>query len=102
MLLPVTIVPRTVGAVGAIVTTGSTAAVNGIAMLNPARWGAAVSTSSSGYGAAPARFDDDDDMKRSVLFHSTEEEDAEPGSSLGNSAFLTVTPTPNLCSLFQT
>ncbi|KAF8513593.1 exocyst complex component Sec10-like protein [Hysterangium stoloniferum] len=37
LLLPVTIVPRTVNA---LVTTGSTAAVNGIAMLNPQRWGA--------------------------------------------------------------
>ncbi|KAF5365282.1 hypothetical protein D9758_005333 [Tetrapyrgos nigripes] len=42
LLLPVTIVPRTVNAVGgALVTgvvTGGTAAVQGIAMLNPARW----------------------------------------------------------------
>ncbi|GJJ14596.1 hypothetical protein Clacol_008862 [Clathrus columnatus] len=37
LLLPVTIVPRTVGA---FVTTGSNVAVNGIAMLNPQRWGA--------------------------------------------------------------
>ncbi len=35
LLMPVTIVPR---AVGALVTTGGTAAVNGIAMLNPQRW----------------------------------------------------------------
>jgi len=39
LLLPVTIVPRTVGAVGAALTTGGTAAVQGIAMLNPQRWG---------------------------------------------------------------
>ena len=38
LLLPVTIVPRTVGAVGAALTTGGTAAVQGIAMLNPQRW----------------------------------------------------------------
>lgn len=37
LLLPVTIVPRTVGA---LVTTGSSAAVSGISMLNPQRWGA--------------------------------------------------------------
>ncbi|KAI1790025.1 exocyst complex component Sec10-like protein [Ganoderma leucocontextum] len=37
LLLPVTIVPR---AVGAAITTGSTAAVQGIQMLNPQRWGA--------------------------------------------------------------
>ncbi|EMD37219.1 hypothetical protein CERSUDRAFT_115114 [Gelatoporia subvermispora B] len=41
LLLPVTIVPRTVGkAVGTAFTAGSTAAVQGIAMLNPQRWGA--------------------------------------------------------------
>ncbi|KAI0077568.1 hypothetical protein K474DRAFT_1595715 [Panus rudis PR-1116 ss-1] len=41
LLLPVTIVPRTVGkAVGAAFTTGSSAAVQGISMLNPQRWGA--------------------------------------------------------------
>lgn len=39
LLLPVTIVPRTVGAVGAALTTGGTAAVQGITMLNPQRWG---------------------------------------------------------------
>lgn len=42
LLLPVTIVPRTVGtvgaAVGAAITTGGTAAAQGIAMLNPQRW----------------------------------------------------------------
>lgn len=40
LLLPVTIVPRTVGAVGGVLMTGGTAAVQGIAMLNPQRWGA--------------------------------------------------------------
>lgn len=43
LLLPVTIVPRTVGnvgkAVGAAFNTGSNAAVQGISMLNPQRWG---------------------------------------------------------------
>ncbi|KAL4253675.1 Exocyst complex component Sec10-like protein [Abortiporus biennis] len=49
LLLPVTIVPRTVGkAVGAAFTTGSNAAVQGIAMLNPQRWGA-PSSSRNGY-----------------------------------------------------
>ena len=44
LLLPVTIVPRTTVAVGkafgAALTTGGNAAVQGIAMLNPQRWGA--------------------------------------------------------------
>ncbi|GLB38835.1 putative exocyst complex component Sec10 [Lyophyllum shimeji] len=39
LLLPVTIVPRTVGAVGGAIVSGGTAAAQGIAMLNPARWG---------------------------------------------------------------
>ncbi|KAG6863874.1 hypothetical protein C0991_002501 [Blastosporella zonata] len=39
LLLPVTIVPRTVGAVGGAIVSGGTAAVQGISMLNPARWG---------------------------------------------------------------
>jgi len=38
LLLPVTIVPRTVNAVGGAIITGGSAAVQGIAMLNPQRW----------------------------------------------------------------
>ena len=38
LLLPVTIVPKTVGAVSGALVTGGTAAVQGIAMLNPQRW----------------------------------------------------------------
>lgn len=34
-----TIVPRTVGVVGEALITGGSAAVQGIAMLNPQRWG---------------------------------------------------------------
>jgi recyclin-1 len=44
LLMPVTIVPRTVGA---LVTTGGTAAVNGIAMLNPQRWVGGQKTNSA-------------------------------------------------------
>ncbi|KAL1742582.1 exocyst complex component Sec10-like protein [Schizophyllum fasciatum] len=43
LLLPVTIVPRTMGAVGGALMTGGTAAVQGISMLNPQRWGGAQS-----------------------------------------------------------
>jgi recyclin-1 len=50
LLLPVTIVPRTVGAaVGAALTTGGTAAAQGIAMLNPQRWGGGVGQVGRGY-----------------------------------------------------
>ncbi|KAH8112433.1 exocyst complex component Sec10-like protein [Phellopilus nigrolimitatus] len=51
LLLPVTIVPRTVGAVGAALTTGGSAAVQGIAMLNPQRW-----VSQAGTGATSGRY----------------------------------------------
>jgi recyclin-1 len=72
LLLPVTIVPR---AVGTFVTTSSTAAVNGIAMLNPQRWGAQAT---SGYSAdfnknnAENLLDDGDDSPK---------EEQRPGNS---------------------
>lgn len=58
MLLPVTIVPRTVNTVGSLVATGGravatggsavgSAAVNGIAMLNPVRWVGSAGVSST-------------------------------------------------------
>jgi recyclin-1 len=49
LLLPVTIVPRTVGAVGAALTTSGNVAVQGIAMLNPQRWGG--SSNQNGYSS---------------------------------------------------
>lgn len=50
MLLPVTIVPRGVSAVGAMVQTGGSAAVQGISMLNPGRWIGTNGATSSGGG----------------------------------------------------
>ncbi|KAG7087379.1 hypothetical protein E1B28_013352 [Marasmius oreades] len=48
LLLPVTIVPRTVGAVGGAIVSGgkmvTEGTVQGIAMLNPIRWGAGAHT----------------------------------------------------------
>ncbi|KAJ3716502.1 exocyst complex component Sec10-like protein [Lentinula raphanica] len=53
LLLPVTIVPRTVGAVGGVLVSGGTAvggaAAQGIAMLNPQRWGGGTSNVHEGY-----------------------------------------------------
>lgn len=46
LLLPVTIVPR---AVGGVIMTGGNAAVQGIAMLNPQRWGGSASVPTNGY-----------------------------------------------------
>ncbi|KAG6828773.1 hypothetical protein H0H92_006796 [Tricholoma furcatifolium] len=48
LLLPVTIVPRTVGVVGGAIVSGGTAAAQGIAMLNPARWGGSSNGSATG------------------------------------------------------
>lgn len=50
MLLPVTIVPRSINAVGAIVQTGGNAAVQGISMLNPGRWIGASGSVGNGNG----------------------------------------------------
>lgn len=54
LLLPVTIVPRTTAAVGkafgAAWTTGGNAAVQGISMLNPQRWGATNGNNPNGKG----------------------------------------------------
>ncbi|KAH0583281.1 hypothetical protein H2248_011156 [Termitomyces sp. 'cryptogamus'] len=60
LLLPVTIVPRTVGAVSGAIVSGGTAAVQGIAMLNPTRWGGSAGgggkysggVSKTGWGAS--------------------------------------------------
>lgn len=53
LLLPVTIVPRTTVAMGkafgAALTTGGNAAVQGIAMLNPQRWGGSGALGRDGY-----------------------------------------------------
>ena len=68
LLLPVTIVPRTVGAVGAALTTGGNAAVQGIAMLNPQRWGG---SGSSGYSR------NFDDQNSRVPFQNVDEDEFE-------------------------
>jgi recyclin-1 len=73
LLLPVTIVPRTVGAVGAALTTGGTTAVQGIAMLNPQRWGGNMSsrysrhfdTDDGGDGLSESSVPDDPNEKES-------------------------------------
>jgi recyclin-1 len=51
LLMPVTIVPRAVGSVGNLVMEGGRGAVQGIGMLNPARWvsGGAGAGGAGGY-----------------------------------------------------
>ncbi|KAG6897148.1 hypothetical protein C0992_003806, partial [Termitomyces sp. T32_za158] len=55
LLLPVTIVPRTVGAVGGAIVSGGTAAVQGIAMLNPTRWVGGPSGGAGKYSGGVSR-----------------------------------------------
>ncbi|CAK5284347.1 unnamed protein product [Mycena citricolor] len=65
LLMPVTIVPR---AVGGALMTGGTAAVQGIAMLNPNRWGASAngSGSNNGYSAGIDLEKADQDEEKSL------------------------------------
>ncbi|KAL5514904.1 hypothetical protein ACEPAG_2220 [Sanghuangporus baumii] len=72
LLLPVTIVPRTVGAVGAALTTGGTAAVQGISMLNPQRW---VTQNSGNMGAEYSRNFDREDGQMVFELGDDEDED---------------------------
>lgn len=71
LLLPVTIVPRTVGAVGGALITGGSAAVQGISMLNPHRWAGSSSSSEPTGGSYSRNFDQDGAM----LFEADAEED---------------------------
>lgn len=73
LLLPVTIVPKTVGAVGAAAGAAGSAAVQGLQMLSPQRWaGNNATPTSSGYSQ---KFDAGD-----MLFEigGDEDEDDEP------------------------
>lgn len=105
LLLPVTIVPRTVGAVGGAIVAGGTAvggalvaggsavggaAVQGIGMLNPARWGGA-SNQEDGYtknfaNSGSLLADEDEPPVRKVL--------NEKQSSVSLSQFEALSPTP--------
>ena len=76
LLLPVTIVPRTVGAVGEALITSGSAAAQGIAMLNPQRWGGGGATGKNSYSTDlekggrmlfEAHEDDDDEVKQKIV-----------------------------------
>lgn len=84
LLLPVTIVPRTVGAVGAVLQTGGSAAVQGIAMLNPQRWvGSGLTNSNGGAGQGYSRkFGDDGEMIFEV--GADEDDDAEKAKEVSS------------------
>ncbi|RDB30695.1 Recyclin-1 [Hypsizygus marmoreus] len=96
LLLPVTIVPRTVGAVGEALMTGGSAAVQGIAMLNPVRWGggAAVRPSRGGVskdgwgvgggGGGGSVYRGADEKEGSTLFEVGQDEDEEDEKEKGS------------------
>ena len=74
LLLPVTIVPRTVGAVSEALITSGSAAAQGIAMLNPQRWGGGANGKNSystdlekdGRMLFEAEEDDEDEVNRKI------------------------------------
>ncbi|KAJ7163288.1 exocyst complex component Sec10-domain-containing protein [Mycena filopes] len=76
LLMPVTIVPR---AVGGALMTGGNAAVQGIAMLNPQRWGGGSGAVGNGYsrnlelekGTGTTLFEGDDDEDEKVGHKTT-------------------------------
>ncbi|KAF9029567.1 hypothetical protein BDZ89DRAFT_1065353 [Hymenopellis radicata] len=106
LLLPVTIVPRTVNAVGGAIITGGTAAAQGIAMLNPQRWVGNASAMGNGYskkleGDGEMLFDnadlDDDETlveKEKPQLDLDQADDAPPASatSISTSKSATITP----------
>ena len=79
LLMPVTIVPKTVGAVGSFVATSGTAAVQGIAMLNPQKWmtGGVIQTDRKkaldGYSRS---VENEEDTIGSALFTGDDEDDS--------------------------
>ncbi|KAG8999124.1 F-box protein: endocytic membrane traffic, recycling ReCYcling 1 [Tulasnella sp. JGI-2019a] len=127
LLLPVTIVPRTMGAVVGGARVGANAAVNGISMLNPQRWGSMSGAGAGGrppgpgYGVAgdqeyeggAALFelqDDDDDedkevgeqKRQSLSMHGNSSALARPSLSvpapISSTTSRTVSPTPEQLS----
>jgi hypothetical protein len=74
LLMPVTIVPR---AVGGALMTGGNAAVQGIAMLNPQRWGGGNS------GSVGNGYSRNLELEKGVsLFDGDDDEDEKPAPSL--------------------
>ncbi|TFK34682.1 f-box protein pof6 [Crucibulum laeve] len=86
LLLPVTIVPRTVGAVGGALMTGGSAAVQGISMLNPQRWGGGGTPSGGAIGYSKDLEKDNNMLFEAELDDGEEEEilDEKSGFEYGN------------------
>ncbi|KAJ7075859.1 exocyst complex component Sec10-like protein [Mycena belliarum] len=77
LLMPVTIVPR---AVGGVLMTGGNAAVQGIAMLNPQRWGGGSGAVGNGY----SRNLELEKGPGATLFDGDDEDDEKPRPSLSS------------------
>ncbi|KAL0958097.1 hypothetical protein HGRIS_000269 [Hohenbuehelia grisea] len=98
LLLPVTIVPRTVGAVGAVLTTGGSAAAQGIAMLNPQRWGGSAASNGNGYARQVGQLDKDGGM----LFEIGDDDDEGPNPSLSEKEHRQDSPSSSVSQLEAT
>jgi recyclin-1 len=81
LLLPVTIVPKTVGAMSGALVTGGTAAVQGIAMLNPQRW----SGSNLPASGSEVRYSRTLSGNVTTLYEEAEDNDAHKPSVASNS-----------------
>jgi recyclin-1 len=83
LLLPVTIVPRTTMAVGkafgAALTTGGTAAAQGISMLNPQRWGASALQRGGQTDVQSGYIDFEKGQDAAMVFDIGEDEDEDEG-----------------------
>ncbi|KAG8908302.1 F-box protein: endocytic membrane traffic, recycling ReCYcling 1 [Tulasnella sp. 403] len=77
LLLPVTIVPRTVGAVVEGARSGATAAATGISMLNPQRWGSMSGIGGAGKSEASAYGMAGDEYKGGAAIFEIGDEDEE-------------------------
>ncbi|KAI0342549.1 hypothetical protein BDW22DRAFT_1407606 [Trametopsis cervina] len=89
LLLPVTIVPRTTMAVGkafgAALTTGGTAAVQGISMLNPQRWGASgVQSVGQGDSSRSGYVDFEKGQHAAMVFDIGDDEDEDEMEEKGS------------------
>jgi recyclin-1 len=95
LLMPVTIVPRAVGSVGTLVMEGGRGAVQGIGMLNPARWvgGGAGAGAAGGYSK---------NLDGTMIFDGEEEQEKLDVPSRTLTASSSVSPSSSTTNLSTT
>ena len=99
LLLPVTIVPRTVGAVVEGARSGANAAVTGIGMLNPQRWGGTGGAGSGGRANVPSAYGmAGDEYAGGASIFELEDEDQEARASNRNSLRKSTETASTLCA----